>query len=83
MEISMTIYQQSANPNATNSELDAKVIIEHDNEVGHMTYLDLLTELQSLDEDVLLEPVTVYDSLDQVFLPVGRIISNKSTYLEV
>ena len=25
----MTIYRQSANPNATNSELDAKVIIKH------------------------------------------------------
>ena len=25
----MTVYRQDANPNATNSELDAKVIIEH------------------------------------------------------
>ncbi len=25
----MTIYRQNANPNATNSELDAKVIIKH------------------------------------------------------
>ena len=78
----MTIYRQSANPNATNSELDAKVIIEHDNEVGHMTYLDLLTELQHFDDDALLEPVTVYDSLDQVFLPVGRIINNNSIWLD-
>ena len=29
-----------------------------DNEVGYMTYLDLLTELQSMDEDKLLETVT-------------------------
>ena len=28
MEISMTKYQQSANPNATNSELDAKTILQ-------------------------------------------------------
>ena len=27
MEISMTKYQQTANPNATNSELDAKMIL--------------------------------------------------------
>tara|TARA_R100001443_G_scaffold48410_4_gene60752 strand:- start:2099 stop:2326 length:228 start_codon:yes stop_codon:yes gene_type:complete len=46
-----------------------------DNEVGYMTYLDLLTELQSLDEDKLLEVVTVYDTLDDVFLPVGRIVT--------
>ena len=25
----MTVYRQSANPNATNSELDAKIIINH------------------------------------------------------
>ena len=25
----MTIYRQTANPNATNSELDAKIIIKH------------------------------------------------------
>ena len=25
----MTVYRQDANPNATNSELDAKVIIKH------------------------------------------------------
>ena len=28
MEISMTKYQQTANPNATNSELDAKTILQ-------------------------------------------------------
>ena len=26
----MTIYRQTANPNATNSELDAKIIIKYD-----------------------------------------------------
>ena len=54
-----------------------------DNEVGYMTYLDLLTELQSMDEDKLLDTVTVYDRLDDVFLPVGRIISRFTTCLEV
>ena len=58
-------------------------------DVGYMTYLDLLTELQNLDEDRLLDVVTVYDTLDDVFLPVGRIITNNhnekigSTCLEV
>ena len=26
----MTVYRQDANPNATNSELDAKIIIKYD-----------------------------------------------------
>ena len=62
---------------------------DDNNEVGYMTYLDLLTELQNLDEDRLFDVVTVYDTLDDVFLPVGRIITNNhnekigSTCLEV
>ena len=48
---------------------------DDNNEVGYMTYLDLLTELQNFDDDKLLQRVTVYDTLDDVFLPVGRIIS--------
>ena len=62
---------------------------DDNNEVGYMTYLDLLTELQNFDDDKLLQRVTVYDTLDDVFLPVGRIITNNhnekigSTCLEV
>ena len=48
-----------------------------------MTYLDLLTELQNFDDDKLLQRVTVYDTLDDVFLPGGRIISRFTTCLEV
>ena len=55
----------------------------NDNEVGYMTYLDLLTELQNFDDDKLLQRVRVYDTLDDVFLPVGRIISRFTTCLEV
>ena len=31
------IYQQSANPNATNSELDAKVVVNHANKLPRLT----------------------------------------------
>ena len=31
------IYQQSANPNATNSELDAKVVVTHNNKLPKLT----------------------------------------------
>ena len=56
---------------------------DDNNQVGYMTYLDLLTELQNFDDDKLLQRVTVYDTLDDVFLPVGRIISRFTTCLEV
>ena len=31
------VYQQSANPNATNSELDAKVVVNHANKLPRLT----------------------------------------------
>ena len=44
MEISMTKYQQTANPNATNSELDAKTILQRGIETPEL--LVSLTEEQ-------------------------------------
>ena len=54
-----------------------------DNEVGYMTYIDILKELQYMDEEKIIYRVQVYDRLDDVFLPVGRIISRFTTCLEV
>ncbi len=51
-----------------------------------MTYLDLLTELQSLDDDLLLKEVTVYDTFAGEFSPAGRIHTDNnefSPYLEI
>ena len=36
-----------------------------------MTYLDLLTELQSFDDDDLLKVVTLYDTSRNEFSPIG------------
>ena len=49
----MAIYSQKANPNATNSELDAKVIVKHPN-------------LSSLQLDEVREQY-VYDSLSDYY----------------
>ena len=53
----MTNYSQSANPNATNSELDAKVIIKH-------------PQLTSLQRDALIEQYVelVVDNMDTKYL---------------
>ena len=49
-----------------------------------MTYLDLLTELQSFDDDKLLKVVTLFDTERNVFSPVGvNFHSTDSPYLEI
>jgi len=51
-----------------------------------MTYLDLLTELESFDDDSLLKEVTVYDTDRNEYAPVGVLLSDVITgepYLEI
>ncbi len=50
-----------------------------------MTYLDLLTELQSFDDDDRLREVTVYDTFNGEFSPVGVLLTddNRGSYLEI
>tara|TARA_B100000427_G_scaffold173001_1_gene143808 strand:- start:165 stop:314 length:150 start_codon:yes stop_codon:yes gene_type:complete len=49
-----------------------------------MTYLDLLTELQSFDDDKLLKVVTLFDTDRNEFAPVGVNFHNTdSPYLEI
>ncbi len=46
----MTVYRQSANPNATNSELDAKIVIDHTSlteEEQEKLIEELMKEVQS------------------------------------
>ena len=51
-----------------------------------MTYLDLLTELESFDDDLLLQKVSVYDTESKEYAPVGVLLKDNITgtpYLEV
>ena len=49
-----------------------------------MTYLDLLTELQSFDDDLLLKEVSIYDTDRQEYSPVGATFLHQSDpYLEI
>ena len=50
-----------------------------------MTYLDLLTELQSFDDDSLLKEVSVYDTYREEFAPVGVLFTDADDepYLEI
>ena len=58
----MTVYRQDANPNATNSELDAKVIIKHPQltDVQRDELIEQFVEIQvdSMDTQTLVEWVT-------------------------
>ena len=50
-----------------------------------MTYLDLLTELESFDDDLLLQEVSVYDTESKEYAPVGVLLTdeNDGPYLEI
>ena len=50
-----------------------------------MTYLDLLTELESFDDDSLLQQVSVYDTDRKEYAPVGVLLTdeNDEPYLEI
>ncbi len=45
-----------------------------------MTYLDLLTELQSFDDDLLLKEVSVYDTFNGEFSPVGVLVNDPQNF---
>ncbi len=58
----MTVYRQNANPNATNSELDAKVIVKHPR-LTHTQRDELIEQfveiqVDSMDTQTLVEYVT-------------------------
>ena len=73
----MTIYRQSANPNATNSELDAKIIIKNrpltspQRDELIQQYVELITDsmdvktLEQIVRDTLIDD---YDKLSEIEL---------------
>ena len=78
MEISMTKYQQTANPNATNSELDAKQIVSTtipdcdlpvtltEDQISTILYV-LEGYVQGNDDEELVSEIdTIFDKLQSV-----------------
>ena len=73
----MTIYRQSANPNATNSELDAKIIIKNrpltspQRDELIQQYVELITDsmdVKTLEQFVRDTLIDDYDKLSEIEL---------------
>ena len=73
----MTIYRQSANPNATNSELDAKIIIKNrpltSPQIDELIqqYVELITDsmdVKTLEQFVRDTLIDDYDKLSEIEL---------------
>ena len=68
----MTVYRQDANPNATNSELDAKVVIKHPQLTSYYnegSIYDLKEDVDNFDEelyDELVENIQISDLMKEV-----------------
>ena len=74
------IYQQSANPNATNSELDAKVVINHNNKYPRLneTEWDIIFSQIDKKYKVIHEKLLSYKAEDEI---VNRLCdTNLSAY---
>ncbi len=58
----LTIYRQSANPNATNSELDAKIIIKHpqlnNDQFGELIQQFVELQVDNMDTKTMAEWIT-------------------------
>ena len=72
----MTLYK--ANPNATNSEFDAKIIIKHNN----MTDQDYLNLIQLIKDNPHTQNDTYWDNvLDKLYTKLNDSLSNKRNRL--
>ena len=62
------VYQQSANPNATNSELDAKVVVNHPNKLPRLTNNEWDTIFSLIDNKyaTIREKLLSYKNEDEV-----------------
>ena len=62
------VYQQSANPNATNSELDAKVVITNNNKLPRLTNNEWDTIFSLIDNKyaTIREKLLSYKNEDEV-----------------
>ena len=62
------VYQQSANPNATNSELDAKVVVNHANKLPRLTNNEWDTIFSLIDNKyaTIREKLLSYKNEDEI-----------------
>ena len=74
------IYQQSANPNATNSELDAKVVVNHNNKYPRLNETEWGIIFEQIDNKykVIRDKLLSYKAEDEI---VNRLCdTNLSAY---
>ncbi len=74
------IYQQSANPNATNSELDAKVVITNNNKLPRLNETEWGIIFEQIDNKykVIIDKLLSYKAEDEI---VNRLCdTNLSAY---
>ena len=62
------VYQQSANPNATNSELDAKVVVNNNNKLPRLTNneWDVIFSLIDNKYETIREKLKSYKNEDEI-----------------
>ena len=72
------VYQQSANPNATNSELDAKVVITNNNKLPRLTNNEWDTIFSLIDNKyaTIREKLLSYKNEDEV---INRLCASTQT----
>ena len=72
------VYQQSANPNATNSELDAKVVITNNNKLPRLTNNEWDTIFSLIDNKyaTIREKLLSYKNEDEV---INRLCDTSQT----
>ena len=74
------VYQQSANPNATNSELDAKVVINPTNKLPRLNETEWMIIFEQIDNKykVIIDKLKAYKNEDEI---VNRLCdTNLSAY---
>ena len=74
------VYQQTANPNATNSELDAKVVVNHANKLPRLNETEWDIIFSSIDKKykVIIDKLLSYKAEDVI---VNRLCAtNNSVY---
>ena len=72
------VYQQSANPNATNSELDAKVVITNNNKLPRLTNNEWDTIFSLIDNKyaTIREKLLSYKNEDEI---INRLCDTSQT----
>ncbi len=72
----MTIYRQNANPNATNSELDAKIIIKHpqlnNDQFGELIQQFVELQVDNMDTKTMAEWIT-----DELIYQYGKLTNEE------